>query len=75
MMGEALIRWIHPKEGIISPYVFIPIANETGLINPIGKWILKTACRQVKAINDVLKQKNVIWFKAIFSVSRYLLTA
>ncbi|MDO8925695.1 MAG: EAL domain-containing protein [Sideroxyarcus sp.] len=50
--AEALLRWEHPERGQVSPAQFIPLAEDTGLILPIGLWVLQTACAQIKAWSD-----------------------
>ncbi|MBE9213066.1 EAL domain-containing protein [Plectonema cf. radiosum LEGE 06105] len=56
---EALLRWEHPKYGLISPSKFIPIAEETGLIIPISEWVLRTACVQNKIWQNLLGLSSV----------------
>ena len=49
---EALLRWRHPRRGMVSPAEFIPLAEETGLILPIGQWVMESACAQLAAWSD-----------------------
>jgi diguanylate cyclase (GGDEF)-like protein len=68
--SEALIRWPHPVHGFISPVNFIPLAEETGLIVPIGAWILREACRQTR----VWQQMGFTGLKVAVNVSGKQLT-
>ena len=54
--AEALIRWIHPEEGLIPPDQFLTVAEQTGLILPIGEWVIKTACEQAGKWKEEFKR-------------------
>ncbi|MGD1806127.1 EAL domain-containing protein [Dapis sp. BLCC M126] len=55
---EALVRWQHPSKGLVSPAEFIPVAEETGLVVPLGEWILWESCRQMKTWQEKFSQAD-----------------
>lgn len=57
---EALVRWLHPRRGLVSPAAFVPLAEETGLIRPLGQWVLEEACRQTKRWHDRLPGLRIV---------------
>ncbi|MCS7462201.1 EAL domain-containing protein [Paenibacillus doosanensis] len=57
---EALIRWVHPEMGTISPNDFIPVAEESGVIVPIGEWVIRTACERNKSIQNIGYPQSII---------------
>ena len=68
---EALLRWQHPQKGLISPGDFIPAAEETGLIIPIGLWVLQQACQQLKNWQDQGLLKDLIKMSVNLSVKQF----
>jgi diguanylate cyclase (GGDEF)-like protein/PAS domain S-box-containing protein len=65
---EALVRWNHPNRGMIPPIQFIPVAEETGLIIPMGRWILETACREAVALQERFPRSEPLTMSVNLSV-------
>jgi diguanylate cyclase (GGDEF)-like protein/PAS domain S-box-containing protein len=61
MVGvEALLRWTHPERGLVGPDEFIPVAEETGVIIPLGRWVLEQACRQLRAWDELVPSRALV---------------
>jgi diguanylate cyclase (GGDEF)-like protein/PAS domain S-box-containing protein len=65
---EALLRWNHPQRGVIPPNQFIPVAEETGLIVPMGRWVLETACREAVALHKRFPRTDPLTISVNLSV-------
>jgi diguanylate cyclase (GGDEF)-like protein/PAS domain S-box-containing protein len=69
---EALIRWNHPKHGLISPAEFIPVAEETGLIVSLGEWVLNEACYQLRSWHDLYPERPPLQMCVNLSAKQFL---
>jgi diguanylate cyclase (GGDEF)-like protein/PAS domain S-box-containing protein len=65
---EALLRWNHPQRGVIPPVQFIPVAEDTGLIVPIGRWVLETACREGVRLHERFPRDEALTISVNLSV-------
>jgi len=68
---EALIRWAHPERGFVSPTQFIPVAEETGLIVPMGRWVLREACRQLREWQDRFPEAGPLFVSVNISARQF----
>jgi diguanylate cyclase (GGDEF)-like protein/PAS domain S-box-containing protein len=69
---EALVRWEHPERGLVSPIEFIPLAEETGLINDIGNWVLTEACRQLQEWRQLFPERPDLYMSVNLSAKQFL---
>jgi diguanylate cyclase (GGDEF)-like protein len=69
---EALVRWQHPVRGLVPPISFIPLAEETGLILPLGRWVLETACRQARAWRDARPSDPQLFMSVNLSARQFV---
>lgn len=67
--AEALVRWKHPRDGIVSPAIFIPLAEETGQILAIGRFVLETSCRELAALSEYLNNESASQITIAVNVS------
>jgi diguanylate cyclase (GGDEF)-like protein/PAS domain S-box-containing protein len=69
---EALIRWLHPHKGLLKPDVFIPVAEETGLIIPIGRWVLQKACSDLMHWQKCMHKPQTLFISVNISSKQFL---
>jgi diguanylate cyclase (GGDEF)-like protein len=68
---EALVRWQHPSRGLLAPLSFVPLAEETGLILPLGRWVLESACRQARAWQDARPDGESLFMSVNISARQF----